>query len=181
MEDNKNTSVAEKTANEATTEKENKEAGQNDSKTFTQEEMDKLAGKVRAEEKAKTDKAIQDAVAVAMAEYDRQAKLTQEQKDAEARTKREKDIADREKAVTMRERKLDAQSELLKRNMPIELAEFIVDLDENKMKENIEALAKSYNKAVEEGVTEKLKGKAPIDFSNGSASTGVKKPIQKAF
>lgn len=179
MEDNKNTSAAENTANAAAPEKENN-AGQNNSKTFTQEEMDKLAGKVRAEEKAKSDKAIQEAVALAMAEYDRKAKLTQEQRDAEARTKREKDIAEREKAVTLRERKLDAQSELLKRNMPIELADFIVDLDEEKMKENISALAKSYNKAVEDGVTEKLKGKAPIDFS-GNAASGQKKPVQKAF
>ena len=180
MEDNKTTSAAENTANAAATTKDNN-AGQNNSKTFTQEDMDKLAGKVRAEEKAKSDTAIKQAVELAMAEYDRQAKLTQEQKEAEARTKREKEIADREKAVTMRERKLDAQSEPLKRNMPIELAEFIVDLDENKMKENIEALSKAYNKAVENGINEKIKGKAPVDFSSTNAQGNAKKPVQKAF
>ncbi len=47
--------------------------------------MDNLAGKIRGEEKAKNEQAIKDAVASAIAEYDRQAKLTEEQKESEAK------------------------------------------------------------------------------------------------
>ena len=145
--------------------------------------MDKLAAKVRAEEKAKSEKAIKDAVANAMAEYDRQAKLTQEEKDKEAKAKREKELADRESQITLRERKLEAATALSEKGVPIEFVDYVVDVDAEKQSNKIEKFAKEYAKAVEKGVTDKLKGTPPTDFGSSGASGSEKKDMKsyKAF
>ena len=174
MEDNKTTTQGTNTANVPTNE--DKNAG---NKTFSQADMDNLAGKIRGEEK--NEQAIKDAVASAIAEYDRQAKLTEEQKESEAKSKREAELKAREDNITLRERKLQAQELLSQKNIPIDLVDFVVDLDENKTKDNIEKLAKTYNKSVETGVTDKLKGTPPKDFSNNNNDTDKPKKIIGAF
>lgn len=175
MEDNKNTTQGTNTANVPTNE--DKNAG---SKTFSQADMDNLAGKIRGEEKAKNDQAIKDAVANAIAEYERQIKLTEEEREKEMKTKREKELKDRENSITLRERRIEAKELLGEKNIPTELVDFVVDLDESKTKENIELLAKTYNKSVETGVTNKLKGNPPEDFSHKN-ETDNKKKIMSAF
>ena len=60
--------------------------------------------------------------------------------------------------------------------------DFVVDLDENKTKDNIEKLAKTYSKSVETGVTDKLKGTPPTDFSNSNNNnTDKTKKVASAF
>jgi len=183
MEDNKNNANVGGTATQ--TNEGGNNAGENkDSKSFNQEDMDKLASKVRAEEKAKSEKAIKDAVANAMAEYDRQAKLTQEEKDKEAKAKREKELADRESQITMRERKLEAATALSEKGVPTEFVDYVVDVDAEKQSIKIDKFAKEYAKAVEKGVTDKLKGTPPKDFGgDSSSSTDTKKDYKsyKAF
>ena len=61
------------------------------------------------------------------------------------------------------------------------MVDFVVDLDANKTKENIEKLAKTYNKSVETGVTDKLKGTPPTDFSNSNNKDDTNKKIVGAF
>ena len=176
MEDNKNNSTqATNTANVATNE--DKNAG----KTFSQIDMDNLAGKIRSEEKAKNEQAIKEAVANALAEERRQAKLTEEEREKEAKSKREAELQERENNVTLRERRLQAQEMLIAKHIPIELVDFVVDLDENKTKDNVEKLAKTYNKSVENGVTDKLKGTPPKDFSNTNDETDKPKKVMSAF
>lgn len=176
MEDNKITTQTADTAPAVTNEDEN--AGKN----FTQADLDNLAGKVRSEEKRKAEQAIKDAVAQAIAEERRQAQLTADERESEAKAKREKELKDREDAITLRERRLIAQELLSQKNIPTDLVDFVVDLDETKTKENIEKLAKTYNKSVESGVTDKLKGTPPTDFSNTNTNTDeTKKKVASAF
>jgi hypothetical protein len=175
MEDNKNITQTVDTANTVTNE--DKNAG----KTFSQADMDDLAGKIRGEEKRKTEQAIKDAVANAIAEERRQAQLTAEEREKEAKAKQDADLKAREDAITLRERRLTAQELLSQKNIPIDLVDFVVDLDENKTKENIEKLAKTYNKSVENGVTDKLKGTPPTDFSNTNTDTDKPKKVMSAF
>lgn len=176
MEDNKNTTQGTNTANVPTNE--DKNAG---NKTFSQTDMDNLAGKIRSEEKAKNEQAIKDAVASAIAEYERKAKLTEEEREKEAKSKREAELKAREDNITLRERKLEAQELLQAKHIPIDLVDFVVDLDETKTKDNIEKLAKTYNKSVEAGVTDKLKGTPPTDFSNSNNETDKPKKVMSAF
>lgn len=177
MEDNKNTTQGTNTANVPTNE--DKNAG---NKTFSQADMDNLAGKIRGEEKAKNEQAIKDAVASAIAEYERKTKLTEEEREKEAKSKREAELKAREDGITLRERKLQAKELLSQKNIPIDLVDFVVDLDENKTKDNIEKLAKTYSKSVETGVTDKLKGTPPTDFSNSNNNnTDKTKKVASAF
>lgn len=169
MEDNKITTQPVNTATTGTNE--DKNAG----KTFTQADMDYLAGKIRGEEKAKQDDAIKLAVANALAEERRQAKLTEEEREKEAKSRYEAELKSRENELTLRENKIKAQELLSQKNIPIDLVEFVVDLDESKTKDNIEKLAKTYNKSVETGVTDKLKGTPPTDFSNSNTKTNTEK------
>jgi len=171
VEDNKKTTQDVNTAGTSTNEVKN--AG---NKTFSQTDMDNLAGKIRAEEKAKNEQAINDAVANAIAEYERKAKLTEEEREKEARSKREAELKEREESITLRERRLEAQELLSAKNIPIDLVDFVIDLDAEKTKANVEKLATNYNKSVETGVTDKLKGTPPTDFSN---STDTNKNVTK--
>lgn len=175
MEDNKMITQTAETAGAVTNE--DKNAG----KTFSQADMDNLAGKIRGEEKVKHEQAIKDAVAQAIAEERRQAQLTAEQREAEAKQKRDAELKAREDAITLRERRITAQELLAQKNIPIDLVDFVVDLDETKTKENIEKLAKTYNKSVENSVTDKLKGTPPTDFSNTNTGTDKSKKIMSAF
>lgn len=149
------------------------QTGEKGGKTFSQADMDNLAGKIRGEEKIKTEQAVKDAIA----EYERQAKLTQEEREKEAKSKREAELKEREEKITLRERRLEAQELLQAKKIPIDLVDFVVDLDINKTKENIEKLAKTYNKSVETGVSDKLKGTPPTDFSNKTDTEKSKKII----
>lgn len=178
MEDNKITTQGTNTANVPTNE--DIKAG---NKTFSQADMDNLAGKIRGEEKAKNEQAIKDAVASAIAEYERKAKLTEDEREKEAKSKREAELKAREDNVTLRERRLQAQELLQSKNIPIDLVDLVIDLDENKTKDNIEKLAKTYSKSVEVGVTEKLKGTPPTDFSNSNNNQDTDKPkkVMSAF
>ena len=145
--------------------------------------MDKLASKIRLEEKSKNEQAIREAVANAVAEEKRQAKLSEEEREKEAKSRREAELKAREDEVTLRERKIEAQEMLQAKNIPTSLVDFVIDLDESKTKENIEKLAKTYCKSVEDGVTDKLKGTPPKDFSNSNDNDNAeeKKKISTAF
>ena len=175
MEDNKNLTHAVETAD--TVVNEDTSAG----KVFSQADMDNLAGKIRGEEKRKNEQAIKDAVAQAIAEERRQAQLTAEERESEAKQRREAELKAREDAITLRERRLAAQEMLAQKNIPIDLVDFVVDLDERKTQDNVGKLAKTYNKSVETGVTDKLKGTPPTDFSNTNTTADKPKKVMSAF
>lgn len=140
----------------------------NGGKTFTQEDLDKVVAKRVNEIETKWETKVKDIVAKERSEAERLAKLSAEEKEKEERTKKDAEIRERENALTLREMKIEAKSMLQEKGIPVDLVDFVVDLDANKTKENIEKLAKTYSKAVENGVTDKLKGTPPEDFSNST-------------
>ena len=151
-------------------------------KTFSQDEVNNIVSERLREVKAKQDETVKNAVAEAIAEERRQAKLTEEEREKEAKTRREAELRAREESLTLRENKIKAQELLAEKNIPIDLVDFVVDLDPTKTKDNIEKLAKTYNKSVETGVTDKLKGTPPTDFSNtNKTETDKSKKIMSAF
>lgn len=168
MEDNKQSTQATNTADVA------KNEGTAGIKVFTQEEVNGIVSQRLKDEKAKNDENLKVAVAEAIAEERRQAKLTEEERLNEANTKREADLKKRENEITLRERRLQAQELLSEKKIPIDLVDFVVDLDESKTKDNIEKLAQTYNKSVETGVSDKLKGTPPTDFSNNTNNNAEK-------
>lgn len=147
-------------------------------KTFTQEEVNELISKRINEVNSKNKASTEEAINKAVAEYKRQAKLTQEERDKEARDKRDAELKNREDNITLRERRLEAQEELRKNNIPIDLVDFVISLDANQTKDNIDKLVSVYQKSVEAGIADKLKGEPPQDFSSNN---NVKKVVSGTF
>lgn len=142
------------------------------SETFTQKDMDNLAAKVRAEEKAKIEKnqkeSIDKAISDAKVEWERQSKLTAEQREEEARRAKAKEFEERERKLALGERRLEAVTKLAEKNIPTDMVDFLIDVDEAKTNENIDKFSEAFNKAVEAGVKEKLAGETPTDSGKNS-------------
>ncbi len=173
MEENKTTvPVVEK---EATTTSNGATA---ENKTFSQDDVNGLIGRTKAEEKAKHEKAMTEAVRIAIEEERRQAKLSEDERENERKAKASKELQERENAITMRERKIEALEMLASKNIPTNLVDFVLDLDSDKVKANIDRLSTSYNDALTQGINEKLKGNTPKDFTSDAPKP---KKINGAF
>lgn len=153
----------------------NKGEGQGNSKTFSQDEVNEIVRKRINEANAKSEEKLNKAVADAIAEQERKAKLTDEQRASEAQKAKEAEIAKREQEVTLRERRAEASVILAEKNVPTELVEYIINEDADKMSENIDQLAKVWDEAVKHAVEEQLKlgGSNPKDRSSGSNSSKI--------
>lgn len=152
-------------------------------KTFTQDEVNQLIGKYRSEGKSKAEADIAKAVADAKAEWERQAKMTEDERVKEASVKREKELAEKEKALALRENTANAKELLAEKHIDTSMAKFLVTSDAEETKKNIEEFEKAYAKAVEAGVEDKLKGKTPEDkggVAKKSETTNLSKGVYKS-
>jgi hypothetical protein len=152
-------------------------------KTFTQDEVNQLIGKYRSEGKSKAEADIAKAVADAKAEWERQAKMTEDERVKEASVKREKELADKEKALALRENTANAKELLAEKHIDTSMAKFLVTSDAEETMKNIEEFEKAYAKAIEAGVEDKLKGKTPEDkggVAKKSETTNLSKGVYKS-
>ena len=152
-------------------------------KTFTQDEVNQLIGKYRSEGKSKAEADIAKAVADAKAEWERQAKMTEDERVKEASVKREKELADKEKALALRENTANAKELLAEKHIDTSMAKFLVTSDAEETMKNIEEFEKAYAKAIEAGVEDKLKGKTPEDkggVAKKSETTDLSKGVYKS-
>lgn len=156
----------------------NKGEGQGNSKTFSQDEVNEIVRKRINEANAKSEEKLNKAAADAIAEQERKAKLTDEQRASEAQKAKEAEIAKREQEVTLRERRAEASLILAEKNVPAEFVDYIVNTDADTMSENIDKLAKVWDEAVTHAVEERLKvtGSNPKDRSSGTNSGKVAMP-----
>lgn len=152
-------------------------------KTFTQDEVNQLIGKYRSEGKSKAEADIAKAVADAKAEWERQAKMTEDERVKEASVKREKELADKEKALALRENTATAKELLAEKHIDTSMAKFLVTSDAEETMKNIEEFEKAYAKAIEAGIEDKLKGKTPEDkggVAKKSETTNLSKGVYKS-
>ncbi len=149
--------------------------GSNSNKTFTQDEVNALVSKRIGEINAKNEERNKQAIADALADYDRKAKMTEEERLSEARKQKDNELAEKERSITLRENRADAIEQLAELNIDTKLVDFVVDIDPEKTAANVKALGKAFNEAVEKGVKEKLAGKTPTDFGDGSKKTDKEK------
>ena len=140
-------------------------------KTFTQEDFDKQLSKTLADKEAKLEKKLQEKFEKELTERERLAKLSAEEKETEVRKKRDAETAERENGITLRENRAEARDILSEKSIPAALVDFVVDVDLDKTKENINKLEEAYLKAVEAGVNDKLKGQTPKDKTNPDSAT----------
>ncbi|MCI5891829.1 MAG: DUF4355 domain-containing protein [Clostridiales bacterium] len=145
-------------------------AGQKETtKTYTQEEYEKAL-------QSETDKRVQQALATAEAKWqkDYEAKLADEineaarlaKMSAEDRAKAEfdkrvKEFEDREAKHNAERLTFECTKQLANENLPVEMAEMLTGTDAETTKANIEAFKNVYNKAIQDGIDKKLRGRTP--------------------
>ena len=140
-------------------------------KTFSQDEVDNLIRKRVNEVKQKSEEKVKVAVSEAIKEYERQAKLSAEEKAAEETKKREAELENKEHDLLIRENRAEAREILQEKGISQDILNYVVDTDVETTKKNIAVFEKLWNKAVEEGVNKKLAGK---QISDPSSQTGIK-------
>ncbi len=94
-------------------------------------------------------------------EAEKLAKMSKDEKDAYQQRKREKELADREAAITRKELMAEAKNTLSDKKLPVSLAELLNYADASACSSSIDALEKAFNEAVAAGVEEMLKGSKP--------------------
>lgn len=158
------------------------EGKQPETKTFTQEDLDKTVEARLAREREKQEKAIEDRLKKERADWERQAKLSEEEKQKELQEKQKLEFQERERSITLRENRASAVEKLNELKIPTskELVDVFVQEDLEKQEAAITAFHGIYTQAVKDGVAEALKGKAPTDVS-GKPTTTIKPEDEPQF
>lgn len=128
-----------------------------------QSAFDKKVGQALETAKAKWD-------ADAKAQADEAAKLAKMKADEKTeyeRQKRETALAEREAAITKRELRAEAVTQLAEKGLPSALADLLDYSSAENCKKSMESAEKAFNDAVSASVTEKLKGKPPKTGGQG--------------
>ena len=96
-----------------------------------------------------------------LSEAEKLAKMTKEEKAQYMQQKKEKELSEREAAITRKELMVEARNTLAGDGLPQELAEILNYTDADACKKSMETVKVTFQKAVEAAVEEKLKGGKP--------------------
>lgn len=94
-------------------------------------------------------------------EADKLARMTKEEKAQYQQQKREKELSEKEAAITRRELMAEAKNTLAEKSLPVELSEVLNYSDADSCHKSMEAVETAFQKAVQAGVEDKLKGGTP--------------------
>ena len=103
-----------------------------------------------------------------LSEAEKLAKMTKNEKQEYLNKKHEKELSDREAAITRRELMAEAKNTLAEKKLPVTLADVLVYTDADSCNKSIEAVEKAFTEAVAAAVEEKLKGGKPM--KNGDSN-----------
>lgn len=150
---------------------------------LTTEQQEAEYQKRLAAEKAKWEKEYQKKAAKAKKEAERLSKLSEEERTKEEQAALKQELDEKEKELSRKEIKLEMVKVMSDRNIPIQFADYLIAEDSESTLARINTFDKAFKKAVEEGVNEKLKGKAPKSGGavTGSSSAGVKNGFFEAI
>lgn len=110
-------------------------------------------------------------------EDERKKSMTAEEIAVAERTKKEQEIAEKEKSVIELQRKIWKQDALQTAKLPGELSAFLNGENEVEIKNNTEVLNKYINSIADSRIIEKLK----TGYQPAGASQGTNTPIEKRF
>ena len=127
----------------------------------------------QAEFDRRTQKAIETALTNAKAKWqamaddrlseaEKLAKMTKEEKAQYMQQKKEKELTDREAAITRKELMAEAKNTLAGKSLPQELAEMLNYADADSCNKSITAVEKAFQSAVQKAVEERIRGKTPM-------------------
>lgn len=126
-----------------------------------QSEFDRRVSKALETAKAKWAEEEAAKLEAVKTEAEKLAKMNAEQKAEHERQKRDKELADREALLTLRELRAEAAVTLSEKGLPKELIDSVNFKDADSCKKSIETLETVWRAAVQSGVEERLKGKTP--------------------
>lgn len=125
-------------------------------KTFTQDELDHIVQERVKRAVAKAQKDAEDKIKQAQSEGERLAKLTKDERAKEEEAKRLADLEAREKAIAVKELRIETQSLLADEGLPIEFLDVVMADTAEAVKDNITSVRKVFDEAVEKRVNERL-------------------------
>lgn len=96
-----------------------------------------------------------------VSEAEKLSKMTDLEKQEYQQKKKDAEIAERERNITRRELSAEAKNTLSDKGLPTSLAEILDYTDAESCKNSLKVVEDVFNKAVEAGVEEKLKGGKP--------------------
>ena len=113
-----------------------------------------------------------------LSEAEKLAKMTKEEKAQYMQQKKEKELTDREAAITRKELMAEAKNTLASDGLPQELAEVLDYSDADTCKKSMEKVKEVFQRAVETAVEEKLKGgKPPKKTPGGDAQKALEEQV----
>ena len=140
-------------------------------KTFTQDELDHIVQERVKRAVAKAQKDAEDKIKQAQSEGERLAKLTKDERAKEEEAKRLADLEAREKAIAVKELRIETQTLLSDEGLPIEFLDVVMADTAESVKEKIASIRKVFDEAVEKRVNERLTQDKPRRGATAGAMT----------
>ena len=123
-------------------------------RTFTRAEIGKMLSAERSKWEAEQEAKVNEAKKLAKMNADEKQKYQLDQ--------REQELSNREQAIARKELTAEAKAMLSERGLPVELVN-VVDLSNAEaVTESVASIQKTWEDAVQKGVSERMKGSAPI-------------------
>lgn len=144
----------------------NGDENQEQTKTFTQDEVDNIIKGRLAKERKLWKKQLADQ----QTEAEKLASMSEKEKKQYQEQKRAKDLEVREAAITRRELTAQAKEQLADKGLPVTLAEILNFNDAESCSKSIGIVEKAFQSAVEKAVEERIKGGKPPKKVPGSAN-----------
>ena len=113
-----------------------------------------------------------------LSEAEKLAKMTKEEKAQYMQREKEKELSDREAAITRKELMAEAKNTLAGKNLPQELAEVLNYADAESCNKSIAAVEKAFQSAVQAAVEERLKGKGAMKKAPGDAEDTLEAQVR---
>lgn len=143
---------------------ESKDAGA--SKTFTQDDVDKMVQDRITRERKSWEKKLADQ----KTEAEKLANMSEAEKKKYQEQKKTSNLEEREAAITRRELTATAKEQLADKGLPISLADVLDYKDAESCKKSIDSVAKAFQEAVEKAVEERIKGTGTMKKSQGTTT-----------
>nr|WP_297935356.1 DUF4355 domain-containing protein [uncultured Lachnoclostridium sp.] len=143
-----------------------------------QAEFDRRVAKALDENRTKMQADIEAKMQEARTEAEKMAKMNAEQKAQYEREKQDKELADREAAITKRELMATAKEQLAEKRLPISLASVLNYSSAEECTASIDAVGKAFQEAVEKEVNDRLAGGKPPKKANNPAATFTMEQIK---
>lgn len=123
-------------------------------RTFTRAEIGKMLSAERSKWEAEQEAKENEAKKLAKMNADEKQKYQLDQ--------REQELAGREKALARKELTAEAKAMLSERDLPVELVNVVDLTSAETVSESITSIQKAWEESVQKGVSERMKGSAPI-------------------